>query len=235
MWASSIGVTTAKRQGPSFWAAIFFWRIVRGLRTIVYVDGFNLYYGLLKGSRNRWLSLGVFADSLAGKDFQVASIRYFTARIKPQFPGDHGKENQSRYLSALRGSEPRIKIEEGFYLESKRAMRNANSPPPFVTVLKSEEKGTDVNIACAMLSDAFQKKAEAFLLVSGDSDLATPVRIVRELGFPMMVFNPQERVCQALQKEATVYRQIWRHLPKKCQLPNPVFVEGRAIRKPAQW
>ncbi len=52
-------------------------------KAIVYIDGFNLYYGLLKGTPWRWLDLGAFADRLVGKHHEVIAVRYFTARIKP--------------------------------------------------------------------------------------------------------------------------------------------------------
>ena len=50
-------------QGPSFGVALaFFWK--RCMRTRVYVDGFNLYYGALKGTSFKWLNL--LALSLSG-------------------------------------------------------------------------------------------------------------------------------------------------------------------------
>ena len=144
--------------------------------------------------------------------------------------------SQSAYLEALAGKEPRLSIEEGFYLLSTKTMPNATPPPPFVQVLKAEEKGTDVNIACGMLADAYERKAETFILVSGNSDLATPVKCVRALGFEVLVFNPQTRDCKALQSVASTYTRIWRTLPRVCQLPNPCpTMHGRAVRKPTHW
>lgn len=204
--------------------------------TIVYVDGFNLYYGLLRNTPWRWLDLGAFADRLAGRQREVRQIRYFTARIKPNPNDPHGMASQAAYLEALAGKEPRLSIEEGVYLLSTKTMPNANPPPPFVQVLKAEEKGTDVNIACGMLADAYEHKAETFILVSGDSDLATPVKCVRALGFEVLVFNPQTRDCKALQTVASSYTRIWRTLPRVCQLPNPCqTIHGRAVRKPPHW
>lgn len=62
--------------------------------TIVYVDGFNLYYGLLRNTPWRWLDLGAFADRLAGRQREVRQIRYFTARIKPNPNDPHGMASQ---------------------------------------------------------------------------------------------------------------------------------------------
>lgn len=205
-------------------------------RTIVYVDGFNLYYGLLKKTKWRWLDLARFADALAGEEMEVINIRYFTARIKPQDNHDRGPNSQKYYLDALLGSDPRIVIEEGFYLFSKKTMKNANPPPPYVSVIKSEEKGTDVNIACAMLCDAFRHTADAFVLISGDSDLATPVKLINDMGMNIKVANPQPRGCKALQSVASTYISIWRDFPRRFQLPDVCHDRtGRVIRKPAHW
>ena len=45
-----------------------------------------------------------------------------------------------------------------------------------VQVMKSEEKGSDVNIASYLLVDAFDDDYEAAVVVSNDSDLAEPIR-----------------------------------------------------------
>ena len=37
-------------------------------RTIVYIDGFNLYYGLLRGTCAKWLDLYAFAKALLAPD-----------------------------------------------------------------------------------------------------------------------------------------------------------------------
>ena len=64
-------------------------------RSIVYIDGFNLYYGALKGSPHKWLNLErYFRLLLSGHDIQ--KIRYFTARVVGPEAGD-----QETYLSAL--------------------------------------------------------------------------------------------------------------------------------------
>ena len=49
-------------------------------RAIVYVDGFNFYYGVLKHGPNKWLNLERFFCRLRQHD-QLQRIRYFTARI----------------------------------------------------------------------------------------------------------------------------------------------------------
>jgi hypothetical protein len=51
------------------------------MRTIVYVDGFNLYYGSLKGTACKWLDLCGLFDQHLPPPYQVIGIKYFTARV----------------------------------------------------------------------------------------------------------------------------------------------------------
>jgi hypothetical protein len=68
--------------------------------TNVYVDGFNLYYGSLRGTSYKWLDLGSLCNKLL-PDNQIHRIRYFTARVKawPDNPG--APDRQQAYLAGL--------------------------------------------------------------------------------------------------------------------------------------
>ena len=52
-------------------------------KTIVYIDGFNLYYGLLRSSKNKWLDVVAFANSLLPRpdEHEILAVKYFTARV----------------------------------------------------------------------------------------------------------------------------------------------------------
>ena len=70
-------------------------------RTNVYVDGYNLYYGLLKGTPNKWLDLSCLVRGLLAPDHEIGTIYYFTSIITP-YPYDASAiENQNVYLQAL--------------------------------------------------------------------------------------------------------------------------------------
>ena len=60
-------------------------------RVMVYVDGFNLYYGLrTKGWRRLyWLDMQALSENLLRRGQRLAGVRYFTARIT-------GKEQAKR-------------------------------------------------------------------------------------------------------------------------------------------
>ena len=51
-------------------------------RTIVYIDGFNLYYGLLRQCAPfKWLDLQKFSRRLVSPDNNVVAVKYFTSRV----------------------------------------------------------------------------------------------------------------------------------------------------------
>ena len=71
----------------------------------------------------------------------------------------------------------------------EQGMRLVSPPlqgPRTALVFKTEEKGSDVNIATYMLTDAFRKDCDQLIVITNDSDLAEPVRIInKELFIPV--------------------------------------------------
>ena len=89
----------------------------------VYIDGFNLYYGALKGTRYKWLDLGIFCQKLAPRELQIERINYFTAKVHQQ-PGNSGvRQRQRVYFSALRAHVPNLDIVYGQYRAHATLMR----------------------------------------------------------------------------------------------------------------
>ncbi len=78
------------------------------MRTIVYVDGFNLYYGALKGSPWKWLDLFLLFKTILQSHHDIRAIKYFTARVSST-SGDPSKpRRQDVYLRALRCYRPEV-------------------------------------------------------------------------------------------------------------------------------
>jgi hypothetical protein len=84
------------------------------MKANVYVDGFNLYYGSLKGKPYRWLDISAMCRLLLPKD-NINKIRYFTALVhrRPQDPDQLTR--QQIYLRALR-TIPNLTIFDGSFL-----------------------------------------------------------------------------------------------------------------------
>jgi hypothetical protein len=53
------------------------------LRTIVYVDGFNFYYGQLRGTPWKWLDLVRLFEMVLGPQNDLVKVKYFTAKVQP--------------------------------------------------------------------------------------------------------------------------------------------------------
>jgi hypothetical protein len=96
------------------------------MRTFVYVDGFNLYYGAVKGTPYKWLNLVELARQVLPASHTVASVKYFTARVSGAEDPDSPKR-QHAYLSALK-TLPEVEISYGRFL-SKTIWRPVTNFP----------------------------------------------------------------------------------------------------------
>ena len=207
------------------------------MRTNVYIDGFNLYFGAVKGTPYKWLDLEKLCR-FALPEHKINRIRYFTAPVE-NTPDDPGKSaRQAIYLRAL-ATIPNLTIKKGLFLTHNVRLPLASPPangPRTVEVTKREEKGSDVNLATALLVDAFDGDFELAVVVSNDSDLVEPINVVRtRLGLPVGVLNPHQRQSRELEKVATFCRHIRTRLLSSCQFPDTLEDEHGVIRKPATW
>ena len=220
----------------------------QGLRmktTVVYIDGSNLYYGQLRGSDNKWLDLEKFAKKLLSPDHVITTVKYFTSRIIDKSSNQCHAQRQGQYLNAL-ANRPRVEIIEGRYREQAELLAPVREPcmscdrkrdDGRIKVRRIMEKMTDVNIADAILRDAYERRAESLVLVSGDTDLAPIVKTVRyHIKIPILVFNPQRSICNELRRYATFYKNIPAGFCDGCRLPDSFGTsDGRTIHCPAAW
>lgn len=200
-------------------------------RVISYIDGFNLYYGLKsqKWQRYLWLDVQALSQNLLKPDQTLVRTKYFTARISQ--PPDKVRR-QNTYLEAIQTLHD-VSIQFGHYLTSPRSCRNCGS-----TFDLAQEKMTDVNIAVAMLEDAFKDAFDTAMLISADSDLIAPLTAVRRL-FPakrVVVACPPGRYSAALCKAAHGFLKIGHGSIEKSQFPAEVrAATGFILRRPASW
>ncbi len=108
--------------------------------------------------------------------------------------------------------------------------------PKTIEVIRTNEKGSDVNLATHLLHDAYQIRYESAVVISGDSDLLTAVQVVKnELSKPVGVLNPQKRPSRMLQKYATFYKHIRPGVLAASQFPATLRDEHGNFSKPAGW
>jgi len=176
----------------------------RTLRTRVYVDGYNFYYGCLKGSRHKWLNLhSLFADLILpsirhdGSDgvpvrhqLLPLALKYFTATIVERAAkADDSVSSQDTYHTALKNHcAGRIDVVKGYYAVTPvRAPKVDDENPDKwprdcerVSIWKLEEKQSDVQLALQAYHDALTGEVDQVVIASNDTDLAPALRMIRE-------------------------------------------------------
>lgn len=203
------------------------------MRVRVYVDGFNLYYGSLKGTPYKWLDLAALTTDLL-PEHRIDAIRYFTAHVSgKQDPG--APLRQEAYLRALR-TIPGLTLHFGRFLTEVRSMPGAPPAGGLVRVLKTEEKGSDVNLATYLLCDGFDGLYDLAVVVSNDSDLTEPIRVAKERFGLVGVYSPNPHRSHALAGAASWYRHLPAVSVAAAQFPATVLTpDGRTVVRPARW
>ena len=104
-------------------------------------------------------------------------------------------------------------------------------------VHSTEEKGSDVNLASHLIRDGFRGRYEVAVVVSKDTDLREPIRIVKnELNLPVGLLCPDGDVPQGLRQVASFVRHISKSDLAHSQFPDPVIgLTGEKIHKPPHW
>ncbi|MGA0546966.1 NYN domain-containing protein [Brevundimonas sp. VNH65] len=208
------------------------------MRTRVYIDGFNLYYGCLKGTPHKWLDPFALCSALLPRN-QVEHVRYFTARISAR-PNDPDQAvRQQTYLRAL-ATVPEITVHLGHFLTHEVTMPDAVAWTAGryrgVQVIKTEEKGSDVNLATHLLMDAFDDAFDMAVVVSNDSDLKEPMALVRNrFKKGVGILNPQQNVSRALQPLAHFIKPIRSGALAAAQFPAQLTDSAGVFQKPVRW
>ena len=197
-------------------------------RVAVYIDGFNLYYGLRDQGWKRfyWLNVSELATRLVRPGEQVVQVHYFTARVRP------ASSKQLSYLEAL-DSVPGIQIHYGKFLRKTRKCPDCAGVYPV-----HEEKMTDVNIALAMVLDAEDDTYDRAILISADSDLTRPISTVSQRcpHKEVSVAFPPRRNSNDLQRVATNSFRINHQHVSQSQLPQTLTTNsGHTVTQPRDW
>lgn len=207
------------------------------MRTFVYVDGFNLYYGALKGTPWKWLDLPALFGKVLQPHHDILKVKYFTARVSGT-PADPAKsQRQDVYLRALRRYRSEVEVYFGHFMSHKvraplaRPFANQRT----VEVIRTEEKGSDVNLAVHLLNDGWLDAYDCAVVVSNDSDIAEAMRLVKQNhGKRIGLVTPGTRhPSRQLMAHADFARHMRLNALRRSQLPDPI--PGTAIRKPPSW
>ena len=215
------------------------------MATNFYIDGFNLYHGSVKGTEYKWLDISALCQHLF-PDRTINKIHYFTARVLRFKHNMAAPDRQDVYLRALRTLPNVIVHREGWF--AKRAARLPVYPVAYDTdnkclkltsVLKMEEKRTDVDIATCLLVDCFEGDFDDAVVISNDSDLVPAIDVVNNrFNKPVWVVNPhfndkpqRHLVAAALGHHTRINRSAL----AACQLPDVLTDSRGEITKPTEW
>lgn len=207
------------------------------LETNVYVDGFNLYYGCVKGTPYRWLNLSKLCTMLL-PGYRINHIRYFTSLVTPTLNDPQKLQRQLTFIRALE-TIPNLSVHYGYFMTHPVWRPLTNPPkegPTMVEVLDTKEKGSDVSLATYLLVDGFKKDYQLAVVMSDDSDLVEPIKLtINQLGLPVGVLHPYRTHSAELSQVAEFYRPIRERVLRASQFP-PVLVDaGGTITKPTTW
>ena len=212
--------------------------ISKKLRTTVYIDGFNLYFGALKGTPFKWLDLEKLFQKLLAEHHEITQIKYFTARISQRANNPDSPDRQKLYLKALEHHLPLVKIYYGHFLTHKIKVKVNNPPkncPPYVTAIDTKEKGSDVNLALHILNDAWHDRYDCAVLVSNDSDIAGALQFAKEEHHKKigLIIPGHRHPSTVLMQYKDFMKTIRPSVLADSQLPS--HIPGTNIHKPAIW
>lgn len=226
------------------------------MRAVFYIDGFNFYFMRTRQQPQfKWLNLKALADNIVPAGTKVLSVKYYTAPVSGKI--DHDAPNRQQALFSALRTVPEITIFNGRFLYAEKWSGLVNPPqakpenyvwnmpcPAVVLVTKTEEKGSDVNLASHLVRDAFIDAFDVAYVLTDDTDLVEPIRIVtREVGKQVCIVAPcrPRKKGRPIPSPALLAVSSFSHYVDDAELAASQFppIIPRAGKKPvvrpAQW
>ena len=210
------------------------------MRTSIYIDGFNFYYLAVKNTLYKWLDFKSLFQKILPLSHQIRAIKYYTA-IVSGIQDSQQPVRQRTYINALEKYIPEFSVYYGNFSTHKKWMPLVIPISCWntVRVIKTEEKGSDVNLAVNLVNDAWKNEFDCAVIVSNDSDLKEALRIVKEelnkkIGIIMPdIIHKKAHISKELLKFADFVERIRQGLLKNSQLPYSI--PNTNIHKPSVW
>lgn len=153
-------------------------------KVIVYVDGFNFYYGLRSERRWKqyyWLDIVGFFERFMKPGQELVAVKYFSAR-----PTNNPGKNTRQYAFFQANKEnPKFQLILGNYIPKDITCFNCGN-----VIHSHEEKETDARIVTQIVADAYEKNCDIAIVVSADSDMIPAVEIAKGIGQRVFVYFP---------------------------------------------
>lgn len=201
-------------------------------RVIVYVDGFNFYYGL-KGrgwKKYYWLDVFKFFSSFLKPHQELVEVNYFSA-----VPDNKGQQQRQDLFFSANLLNPNFKLHLGKFLKKSVVCRSCKA-----SHFTYEEKESDVRLATKMISDVVGNRCDVSILVSADSDLIPPIEFIKayKSNHKIFAYFPPQRESINLIKLTDQYTKLERHEAKfaACLLDDEIESHtGFILKKPLSW
>ena len=200
-------------------------------KVIVYVDGFNFYFGLRSKNWRKyyWLDMVKFAENLIRNHQELVEVHYFSAR--------HTHPDKSKRQDAFFQANklnPKFTLHLGKYLTKNLECRFCKN-----IIHSYEEKESDVRIATTMMFDVYQQRCDLSILISADSDLVPSIERIKELNPAHKIITcfPPNRTSFDLKKWSNGTKSlINKTLYESCMLPEKLKLpDGYELHRPKKW
>jgi len=201
------------------------------IRVAAFIDGFNLYHAIDDLGRNnlKWVNLRALMDVFTTTGMHVlGDVFYFSAYA------EWHQERRSRhmaYVRALRhcGVTPIM----GNFKDDDIECHNCGH-----TWKAHEEKQSDVNLAVHLVREAYKDAYDCAYIVTGDSDLVPPVKLLKEI-FPdktvKVICPPGRRHSKELGTIASKLAKIKVIHLEECLLPESLATHTGLVTRPKAY
>lgn len=199
-------------------------------RVIVYVDGFNFYYGLKpEWKKYYWINIVRLFESFMRPNQELVAVKYFSAR-----PTDTGKSKRQDAFFQANKENPKFKLILGKYLRKKIECFRCHN-----VIHTYEEKESDVRFATQIVADAFQKNCDVAIVVSADSDMTPAIELAKEAKLKVYIYFPPNQFSSNLSTmgdSAPVRMERFETRFKNALMDDQILLSsGFTLLKPSEW
>ena len=203
-------------------------------KVIVYVDGFNFYYGLRSDRRWKqyyWLDVVKLFEKFMKPGQELVAVKYFSARPT----NDPGKNTRQYAFFQANKENPKFQLILGSYLSKQITCFRCGN-----IIHTHEEKETDARIVTQIVSDAYEKKCDIAIEVSAYSDMIPAVEIAQHIGQKVFVYFPPNHYSSnlaALANGNPILLARYESRFKQSLLPDTVHLVAQNfdLTIPAKW
>lgn len=200
-------------------------------KVIVYIDGFNFYYGLKVAPWKKyyWLDIVKLMESFLKPNQELIAVKYFSAR-----PTDIGKRKRQDAFFQANKQNSKFKLILGKYLKKKIVCFKCHN-----IINTYEEKESDVRFATQIVADAFQHNCDIAIIVSADSDMIPAVELAKEAGINVFIYFPPHQHSSSLDTmgdNRALRMERFESRFKRAILPECIVLNnGYKLSMPLEW